>query len=61
MPLGNSTNREYHEAIIKKQQKDISYELSISTYEPGETVWCFDTIDRIWKPAIILELAPKPY
>ena len=40
---------------------DISDELSISTYEPGQTVWCFDTIDRIWKPAIILEQAPEPH
>ena len=40
---------------------DVSDELSISTYEPGQTVWCFDTIDRIWKPAIILEQAPKPH
>ena len=35
MPQGNSTNREYHKAIIKKQQMDISDELSISTYERG--------------------------
>ena len=40
---------------------DISDELSICTYEPGQTVWCFDTIDRIWKPAIILKQAPKPH
>ena len=40
---------------------DISDELSISTYEPGQMVWCFDTIDRIWKPAIILEQAPEPH
>ena len=39
---------------------DISDELSISTYEPGQMVWCSDTIDRIWKPAIILEQASKP-
>ena len=48
----NSSNREYHEALIKKQQMDNSDELSISTYELGHMVWCFDTIDRIWKPAI---------
>ena len=35
IPQGNSTTREYHEALIKKQQMDISEELSISTYEPG--------------------------
>ena len=40
---------------------DISDELSISTYEPGQTVWCFNTIDRLWKPAIILEQAPIPH
>ena len=39
---------------------DISDKLSISTYEPGQTVWCFNTIDRIWKPVIILEQAPEP-
>ena len=59
MPWDTSINREYHEALIKKHQMDISNELSISTYEPGQTVWCFDTIDRIWKPAIILEQAPE--
>ena len=61
MPLGNSTNREYCKAIIKKQQKDISDEHSILTYEPGQTVWCFDTIDRLWKPANFLEQAPEPH
>ena len=40
---------------------DISDELSISTYELGQMVWCFDTIYRIWKPAFILEQAPKPH
>ena len=40
---------------------DISDDLSISTYEPGQMVWCFNTIDRIWKPAIILKQAPEPY
>ena len=61
MPLGNSTNREYHKAIIKEQQMDISDELSILTYEPGQTVWCFNTIDKILKPAIIIEQALKPH
>ena len=46
---------------MKKQQKDISEELSILTYELEQTVWSFDTIDRIWKPAIILEQAPEPH
>ena len=40
---------------------DMSDEVSISTYEPGQTVWCFNTIDRIWKPAIILEQALEPH
>ena len=40
---------------------DISDELSISTYELGQMVWCIDTIDRIWKPVIILEQAPEPH
>ena len=31
---GNSTTREYCEALIIKQQMDISEEFSISTYEP---------------------------
>ena len=61
MPQDISINREYHKAIFKKQQKDISDELFSSTYESGQTVWCFDTIDRIWKTAIILEQAPKPH
>ena len=61
MPIGNSTNREYCKAIIKKQQMDTSDELFILTYEPGQMVWCFNTIDRIWKPAIILEQAPKSH
>ena len=52
---------EYHEALIKKQQIDISEELSISTYELGQTVWCFDTMDKIWKPAVILEPAHEPH
>ena len=34
----SSTTREHHEALIKKPQMDISEELSISTYEPGQTV-----------------------
>ena len=46
---------------IKKQQMDISEELSISTYESGQRVWCFNTLDKIWKPAVILEPAPKPH
>ena len=61
IPLGNSTTKEYCEALIKKQQIDISEELSISTYEPGQTVWCFDTLDKIWKPAMTLEPAPEPH
>ena len=61
IPRGNSTRREYHEALIRKQQMDISEELSISTYEPGQTVLCFDTLEKIWKPAVILEPAPKPH
>ena len=61
MPHDISINKEYYEAIIKKQQMDISDKLSISTYEWGQTVWCFDTVDRIWKPAIILEQAPEPH
>ena len=40
---------------------DILEELSISTYEPGQTVWCFNTLDKIWKLAVILEPAPKPH
>ena len=60
IPWGNSTTRKYHEALIKKQQMDISEELSISTCEPGQTVWCFDTF-KIWKPAVILEPAPEPH
>ena len=47
IPQGNFTTREHHEALIKKQQMDISEELSISTYEPGQTVWCFNTLDKI--------------
>ena len=39
MPEGNSTTKEYCEALIKKQQMDILEELSISTYELGQTVW----------------------
>ena len=35
MPQDTSINREYCKAVIKKQQMDISDELSISTYEPG--------------------------
>ena len=61
MPRDTSINREYCKAIIKKQQMDISDKLSISTYEPGQTVWCFDTINRIQKHAIILEQAPEPH
>ena len=61
IPQGNSTTREHHEALIKKQQMDISEELSSSTYEPGQTVWCFDTLNKIWKPAVILEPAPEPH
>ena len=38
MPQGSSTTKEYCEALIKKQQMDISGEHSISTYEPGQTV-----------------------
>ena len=38
---------------------DISDKLSISAYELGQMVWCFDTIDRICKPAIILEQASE--
>ena len=60
MPQGNSTTKEFHKALIKKQQMDISEELSTSTYELAQTVWCFDTLDRMWKPAMILEPAPKP-
>ena len=61
MPQGNSTTKEYHKALIKKQQMDILEELSISTYEPGQTVWCFNTLDKMWKPAVILEPAPEPH
>ena len=61
MPQGNSTTKEYHKALIKKQQMDILEEHSISTYELGQTVWCFDTLDKIWKPAMILEPAPEPH
>ena len=32
IPQGNSTTREHHEVLIKKQQMDISEELSISIY-----------------------------
>ena len=43
MPQGNSATMEHCEALIKKQQMDISEELSISTYEPGQTTgsWNF--------------------
>ena len=61
IPQGNSTTREHHETLIKKQQMDISEELSISTYVPGQTVWCFDTLNKIWKPAVILEPVPEPH
>ena len=61
IPQGNSTTREYGEAVIKKQQMDISEELSISTYEPGQTVWCFDTVNKEWMPAVILDPAPEHY
>ena len=61
IPQGNSTTRKYHEALIKKQQMDISQELSISTHELGQTVWCFDTLDKICKPAVIIEPAPEPH
>ena len=61
IPQQNATTRECREALIKKQQMDISEELSISTYEPGQMIWCFDTLDKIWKPAVILEPAPKPH
>ena len=61
MPQGNSITEEFCEALIKKQQMDILEELSISTYELGQTVWCFNTLDKIWKPAVILEPAPKPH
>ena len=40
---------------------DISEEISISTYEVGQMVWCFDTLNKILKPAVILEPAPKPH
>ena len=40
---------------------DISEELSILTYDPGQKVWCFDTLNKIWKPAVILDPAPKPH
>ena len=40
---------------------DISEEIPISTYEPGQTVWFFDILDKIWKPAVVLEPAPKPH
>ena len=55
IPQGSSATRKHHEMLIKKQQMYISEELSISTYEPGQTVWCFDTLDKIWKPAVILK------
>ena len=61
IPWGNLATRKYCEALIHKQQMDISEELSISTYEPGQTVWCFDTLDKIWKPAVIIEPAPEPH
>ena len=61
MPHGNSITKEYPEALIKKQQMDISEELSISSYELGQMVWCFYTLDKIWKPAVILEPAPEPH
>ena len=40
---------------------DISEEFSISTYEPGQTVWCFNTLNKTWKPAVILEPAPRSH
>ena len=61
IPQGNSTRREYCEALINKQQMDISEEFFISTYELGQIVWCFNTLDKIWKPAVILEPALKPH
>ena len=41
MPQGNSTTKEYCKALIKKQQMDISEELSISTYQPGQNSMVF--------------------
>ena len=61
MPQGNSTTKEYCEALIKKQQMDILEDLSISTYELGQTIWYINTLDKIWKPAMILEPAPEPH
>ena len=61
IPQQNSTAREHCDTLIRKQQMDIPEELSISTYEPGQKVWCFDTLDKIWKPAVILVPAPKPH
>ena len=61
IPQGNITTRKYYEAVANKQQMDISKELSISTYELGQTVWCFDTLNKIWKPAVIIEPAPESH
>ena len=61
IPWGNSATRKHHEALIKKQQMDISEELSISTYELGWKVLCFDTLNKIWKPALILQPATEPH
>ena len=61
MPQCNSIAKEYHEALIKKQQMDTLEKHSISTYELGQAVLCFDTLDKIWKPSVILEPAPKPH
>ena len=61
LPWENSTRREHYEALIKRQQMDISKELSISTYELGQTVWCFDTLNKVWKQSVIYEPAPQSY
>ena len=58
---GNSTTWEHHEASHQEAVNGYSEELSIWTHEPGQTVWCFDTFDKMWKPAVILEPAPKPH
>ena len=61
MPQGNSTTKEYHEALIKKQQMDILEEFPFQPMSQDKQFCVFDTLDKIWKPAVILVTAPKPH
>ena len=59
IPWGNSTTRQHHEALIKKKQMYISQELPISSYEPGQMVWCFDTLKKDMEASCFLSQLPN--